>query len=263
MVHQTQPPTSQPPTAAATSVIRMSPSTVKGGPHITWKSDQSPAQQYIEPTTITVAPASTVTSNYSIGSCVPTVSQPQQSVILQQALTNVSLGALAVEVPSTIVQHTSDADHNGQSVKASSGSHQVLANDTVLHQQHSSQQQQHELIRIQRQHVSHVQPHLESPHIHHSSASEKSITTIVKSESESVPIHAQVAAQHYPTITLAPSGSVVQPRITLITDSHTQSSGSNVLHPVIVNPTQLLPVLPVTQKRDPKEKNGGVLGELF
>lgn len=257
VVHQAQPPTQQPPTAAATSVIRMSPSTVKGGPHITWKSEQLSTQQYVEPPTVTVAPVSTVLSQYPATSTATAISQPQQSVILQQALTNSCIGALTVEVPSTIVQHTSDAEHQGESVKPPVGTHQILVNHNVLHQQHSSQHQQ--LVHVHAQHVPHVQPQHESPHIHHSGVPDKSVTTVVKTEGEPVQIHAQVSAQHYPTITLASSGTVVQPRTTLITESSSQSSGGNVLLPVIVNPTQLLPVLPIPQKRDPKEKNGGVL----
>lgn len=270
-----QPITSQ-PSAAATSVIRMSPSTVKGGPHITWKSEQLPGQQYIEPPTITLAPASTIASHFPN---TPTaLSQPQQGVILQQALTNSVGGSLSVEVPSTIVQHTSDPEHQVRSVKAPVG-HQILVQHThqVSHQQQPQLQQQLQHLQQQHQHHQHQQPqhqliHLqhqqmipqqELPHIqHHSSVSEKSIPAIVKSEGDQVQIHAQVSSHHYPTITVASSSSVVQPRIALIAaepQAQPTSSG-NVLHPVIVNPTQLLPVLPLTQKRDPKEKNGGILG---
>ena len=102
-MHQSQPITSQ-SSAAATSVIRMSPSTVKGGPHITWKSEQ----QYIEPPTITVAPASSIASHFPVTSSVTAISQSQQGVILQQALTNSAGATLSVEVPSTIVQHTNN-----------------------------------------------------------------------------------------------------------------------------------------------------------
>lgn len=248
VVHQPQqPPTSQ--SVAATSVIRMSPSTVKGSPHITWKSEQLPGQHYNEQSIIAIAPATTGGSHYPPSSSVTTITQSQQGVILQQALT-------AVEVPSTIVQHTSDPEVHARNVKAPITTHQLVVQHGhgVLQQHHSQPQQQHQLI-----HVQHPPQH-ESPHIHHSSVSEKPAPIIVKSEAEpQVQLHAQVSAHPYPTITLAPS-SVVQPRsITLIAEPPSQSNVGNVLQPVIVNPTQLLPVLPITQKRDPKEKNGGIL----
>ncbi|XP_034252748.1 protein capicua homolog isoform X2 [Thrips palmi] len=116
VVHQPLATTGQP--VAATSVIRMSPSTVKGGPHITWKAEQIPGQQYSDPPIITVAPVSTIVSHYPTNSAVTTISQPQPGVILQQALTNSTIGALPAEAPSTIVQHTSDAEHLSRPAKA-------------------------------------------------------------------------------------------------------------------------------------------------
>ena len=38
---------------------------------------------------------------------------------------------------------------------------------------------------------------------------------------------------------------------------------NNVFQPVIVNPTQLLPVLPVAQKRPETREKNGVLGKLY